>query len=547
MKKSVRGNAQWALVCAMGLALGACSDDGANADGAVRAAPKFFAGLEFTIQPQGLLADTNRLRNGALDAVAVQPGGSALLIWSVANADPGPDACTLSGTLPAGLSPLQPANNAAGISTGALTAAGTYFYTLECSGPGGVLSETRSLIVSNPGITLSVSPEAISINDGDGRTKDGIPADGVNILDQDQSKITWSSLLVENCVAAGAWADTGTPTNNVRFRQNLTGLPLGPFNTAGVRTFTLNCTSRVDGSAVSDSVNLTVATDAPSLDFNLTPTLIRAGTSALLTWTTTNVFAGSPAPCTASGNAVAVTPTWTGGLNLPTTDTLPTRGLSTGVINAPGVYNYTYTCSNPSGVLVSKTVQLTVLENCGLLDDEGAGAGLIAPPLTAVTVSSGASCVSGLCDVESPLNVINASLTDFATMSILLGVDDVLGLGDALGLNSTPQITVNSGRILPARRVGFIVRSPAAELVGVNLLQNLTIRTLSDTGAPLESSAESGIDLDVLGLPLLDGEERYFVSFVPTQEFRSARIEFVGILAAVLPELEVYGACVGVP
>lgn len=544
MKKSVRSGSLLSVVCAGALALGACSN-GPNADGVQGTAPKFKPGFEFIIVPQGLVPDDSPLRNGPRDAVAIPPGGQATMNWSVENTGPGNDACTISG--PNGFSQQQPGINPAGLSTGTLTAPGIYRYTLECSGPGGVLSETRSLIVGTPDITISVTPDIIRLNDGDQRNRDGVPADGLRILDEDQAKLTWSSILVEDCVAAGTWEDTATPTNNLRFRENLSGFPVGPFTTPGIRTYTLNCVSRVTGSTVSvtRSVNLTAAADAPTLDISVSPSIIRSGQSALLRWQSTAIVAGSPAPCTASGNAVAATPTWTGAINIP--NTAP-AGISTGAIGAPGVYRYTLSCTNASGT-VTDTAELVVLAECGLLSADGSGAGLLAVPgAPSATVSSAAACISGLCDVDAPLNVVNASLTDFATMSILLGVDDVLGLGDALGLNSTPQITVNSGMTLqPNRPVGFIVRSPAAPLLGLNLLQNVTLRTLSANGAQVESSSESGLDLDLLGLPLIDGDGRYFVSFQPTREYQSVRLEFVGILAAALPELEVYGACVGVP
>lgn len=111
---------------------------------------------------------------------SVAYGASSTVTWSSTNAT----SCTASGAWSGAQA------SAGSVSTGALTANRTY--TITCNGAGGSASQSVTVMVSSPTVTISANP---AIN---------LPAFG-------QSTLEWSSTNATSCMASGI-DYFGTPT-----------------------------------------------------------------------------------------------------------------------------------------------------------------------------------------------------------------------------------------------------------------------------------------------------------------------------------------------
>src|SRR6202012_5037253 len=130
-----------------------------------------------------------------------------------------------------------------------------------------------------------------------------------------------------------------------------TGTSTGAIGTTGIYIYTLNCTgpggASLPGTAI---LNVTAApsTAAAVVTFSATPSLLIAGQSTSLAWTTVNA-----ASCTASGGTGS--DGWGGPVSVSST------GTSTSAITAAGIYTYTLPCpgaggsAGPSSVIVVVT------------------------------------------------------------------------------------------------------------------------------------------------------------------------------------------------
>ncbi len=164
----------------------------------------------------------------------VTPGGTSTITWTTTNAT----ACVASGSW----SGAQPANDAAGVTTAALTTVGTYTYALTCTGPGGSGSGSQQIFVgavSAPTVNVTITPTAIQPGDS--------------------ATLTWSSTNSTACTATGGTGTDGW--NGTLATSNATGLNTGAIATAGQYAYTLTCAG--PGGTGSASQNLAVATSAP--------------------------------------------------------------------------------------------------------------------------------------------------------------------------------------------------------------------------------------------------------------------------------------------
>jgi hypothetical protein len=261
----------------------------------------------------------------AVNPLVITTGQSATLSWMTGGAT----SCTGSGgTGSDGWSGTQPVSSS-GSSTGVISTAGVYLYTLTCTGPGGTsLPRTATLTV-----TTSLNAAAVtSFTVTPGLIQTGQSA-----------TLAWTSTNATACTASG-----GTGSWSGSEPLSSAGTSTGVINTAGIYTYILTC-SGASGSAGPSSVTLVVAptitVPATIVAFSVTPGTIQTGQSALLTWVTANA-----ASCTASGG----TGTWGG--SVPTTSV----GTSTGVIATAGSYTYTLNCTGPGGASSPSSVVLNV-------------------------------------------------------------------------------------------------------------------------------------------------------------------------------------------
>jgi trimeric autotransporter adhesin len=212
----------------------------------------------------------------------VDSGAPSSLTWSSSNAT----SCSASGGWSGskGLSGSQ--------STGAVAADSTY--SLTCTGPGGNATQSAMVSVNSPlpNVRISAAPSSV--------------ASGTSTM------LTWSATHATGCMASGAWSgskvvwgseSTGVLTNNA--------------------TYTLTCHGA--GGSAAQSTTVSVKASAPTVTLSAGPSAVKSGSSATLTWSSTNATS-----CVASGawsGAKAVTGTQsTGSLTSNSTYTLTCNG-----------------------------------------------------------------------------------------------------------------------------------------------------------------------------------------------------------------------------
>lgn len=256
--------------------------------------------------------------NAGLDGVAdLATGGSIALTGSATDdGQPGPLSyawSVVSGPAPAPMI-FPPTSANTNVTFGAV---GTY--VLELSANDGAITAYDRVVVrvkngllAVPTVTISASPPVIAF----GTT----------------TTLTWSSTDADSCEASGAWTVTGSkPTSGWEVTAELTV----------DSTFSLACTGPGGTSPVQ---SVTVEVEAPPLptDVNLTaqPATITTGSSATLTWTTTEAESctasgGWSGSKSATGGSETVTPTTTTSYTLRCVGTTEDTATATVTVSAP--------------------------------------------------------------------------------------------------------------------------------------------------------------------------------------------------------------------
>lgn len=229
-----------------------------------------------------------------LSKSSIQTGSeTATVSWTSTNAT----GCTASGD-------WSGAKGTAGSeSVGPFAAATSKTYKLDCTGPGGTVSGSKTLTVAAaPAPTVSLSRSTGSITT------------------EQTVKLTWSSTSANSCTASGDWSGSKATSGNET---------VGPFSGTGNKTFSLQCSG--DGGNDSKSVSVVVtAVPAAAVTVSLNPSQVTIGQTAQVSWTSTNATG-----CTASGN-------WTG--------TKATSGFATvGPYTTTGGRTFTLTCNGAGG------------------------------------------------------------------------------------------------------------------------------------------------------------------------------------------------------
>ena len=131
-------------------------------------------------------------------------------------------------------------------------------FRLVCTGPGGTGSDEVTVTVQSaplPGITFSANPGAVSSGDS--------------------TTLNWSVSNATSCTAAGGWSgNRGVSGSEV----------VGPLSSD--TSFTLLCTGA--GGEATDTVLVTVDSDAPTLSIGVAPSNVAFGGSTTLTWESTD-------------------------------------------------------------------------------------------------------------------------------------------------------------------------------------------------------------------------------------------------------------------
>ncbi|MGV9001944.1 MAG: hypothetical protein ACOH18_03225 [Candidatus Saccharimonadaceae bacterium] len=240
---------------------------------------------------------------------AIYTGDNSTLSWSVTN---NPTSCTASGDWSGTKSASGPE------STGVLTIAKSYTYTLTCVNSAGSGYATATVLATTPPENLPIV--TISSNPV-GPVTPGTPV-----------TLSWSTTNnPTSCVASGDW----TGNKNAAGTQNS-----GALNTIKTYNFTITCSNSSGGTF--DTAAIQVLPSPPSVALTASPSTMFVGNSSTLTWSATN----SPTSCTASGD-------WTGAKAASGT-------ASTGTLNTAKTYLYSLSCTNAGGTGFTNNIPLTV-------------------------------------------------------------------------------------------------------------------------------------------------------------------------------------------
>jgi hypothetical protein len=233
-------------------------------------------------------------------ALSINPGltrvgETATLVWS----STATTSCTASGSWN---------GSQTGVGNKLITqaSAGSYNYSLQCSGPGGTVSSqaTLQVLATQPNVAITVSPSSVLLGQS--------------------STLTWSSSDATACAANGAWSGTQPTLGTLGLTAT----------SAGSVSFGLTCTG--PGGERTGLATLQVAAPAaPTVSISSTPASLALGGSSTITWSSTNASS-----CTATGN-------WTGPRSI--------SGNSAVTPVVTGRSSYGLSCTGPGGTTTSTT------------------------------------------------------------------------------------------------------------------------------------------------------------------------------------------------
>ncbi|MDP9139963.1 MAG: hypothetical protein M3O62_04130 [Pseudomonadota bacterium] len=248
-----------------------------------------------------------------LTPATVTSGGAVTATWTSSNAS----ACIASGAWSGikALSGSQSFSVPANTSTTNTTAS----YTLTCSGSGGDSTVTGTVTVrpALPILNVRVTSQSPVVANG-----------------SQTAEVRWDATGAASCAASGDWSGSkaiGSGRNE----------SVGPFTTAGQRSYTLTCTNA--GGNSSDTANLQVEPEPlPAVAISASPATVRVGQQSTLTWSSTNVTGN----CVASGN-------WSGNKSANGTQAV-------GPFNSVGLRTFNLECSNGAGETRSASTQVSI-------------------------------------------------------------------------------------------------------------------------------------------------------------------------------------------
>ena len=178
---------------------------------------------------------------------SITQGNSSVLTWSSTNAT------SCAGT---GFATGNATSGSVSVSPNSTTS-----YTVTCTGPGGSANQSRTVTVTAPIVSPTIS---------------SFTATPASITTGNSSTLAWSSTNAATCVGTGF--NTGNATSG--------SVSVSPTNTT---TYSITCTGATGSPPPSVSQGVTVTVTAPSISANLTatPASIASGNSSTLTWSST--------------------------------------------------------------------------------------------------------------------------------------------------------------------------------------------------------------------------------------------------------------------
>jgi hypothetical protein len=260
---------------------------------------------------------TSTTSSGGVPAVSIAAkpnlifaGDSSTIAWEATNS---PTSCTASGDW----SGTKPGSGS--LSTGPLTAARTYTYTLSCKNASGT-SQTISAKLT----VQAVPPGSPIVFLSSAPTGPVRPGSSVTL--------SWTTEnSPSSCTASGDWSGAKSTSGGTQSSGSLTA----------IKEYVFTITCKNETGTIDDSATVQVLPDPPNVSLAVSPASVLTGQSATISWSATN----SPTSCTASGS-------WSGAKSA-------SGSQSTGIL-AVGTYAYNLSCTNAAGTGYANNVPLTV-------------------------------------------------------------------------------------------------------------------------------------------------------------------------------------------
>src|SRR5581483_7027608 len=267
------------------------------------------------------------------------------------------------------------------------------------------------------------------------------------------------------------------------------------------------------------SVGNTAGGPTFSAPFTATPSAVSNATPVSFSW------ASNATSCAAAGGDGNAT-TWTG--VQPTSS--PSGGVSVTAPGANGAWTYLLGCNGPTGTTIKQLTLTVGGQDCGV---PGVSTRALLVPHAAVTsATGGALCLD--CSVTNQQNVIDVDPSSFATINTTVAL-----------LSDSESITVSNDSPFPAgRTAGFVVSTPA-QLLTLDLLQNVTVSTFLK-GVPQETGAATAaapLRLDLLQIGLIGTAQASYLGFKTSKDFDAVQVTDSPLVGA-LGTVNVYRACV---
>lgn len=265
----------------------------------------------------------------------VSAGGNTTIAWQTSGAT----SCTASGGFSGdGWASANQATSNSGQSVGPLTTAGTYTYTLNCTGPGGSSGNVSTTVTVNSGGTIPTPPASVG-------TFNATPT---SISAGQSTALAWTTTNATSCTASGGASGDGWSGSSIGTSSVATSV--GPILLPGSYVYVLNCNGP-GGPSGPNAATVTVNAVTPAAtvtSFTATPNNIQAGQSIVLSWSSNDATA-----CTGSGGSGS--DGWSG-----STQPTSSSGLTIGPLNTPTTLNYGLTCTGPGGASSSSNITVTV-------------------------------------------------------------------------------------------------------------------------------------------------------------------------------------------
>ncbi|MVM40582.1 hypothetical protein GO730_27760 [Spirosoma sp. HMF3257] len=139
----------------------------------------------------------------------------------------------------------------------------------------------------------------------------------------------------------------------------------------------------------------------------------------------------------------------------------------------------------------------------------------------------GAACVG--CSINNSGNLIDADLSNFASISLTAGLATTASVGVANALDTYP---VNSF-------AGFDIETNS--LLSANVFSTAVI-TLYNNGSVVQTSSSNGLIVGAGSSPLLNGRSRQYVGVIANVPYDEVKISFVNLVNADLGAIRIYNA-----